>query len=243
MRTFQRTVQQILGLLLLIAENTKHIHIVFQARFRRQQKDWTLHPGHGLVGQWVQFRRNFTKEEAHRAMSLRKPRQHRKHMPKVSIVDGEIITWSSSLLSRGDHYHVMLTIITWSSSSRDRHQVITIIITWSSLSRDHHYHVIIKKRKCSWQFFFNSHYRKFLCLLFSFSLGTANQDRHTRNTATAVANHAPEREEEANSNSDYEGDEWGEEGWQEDEWSNERVSRYIHCWHNITLDIRFLYFA
>ena len=150
-----------------------------------------------------------------------------------------IITWWS--LSRDADYHHVIIIITWSSSSD--HHYYHVIITWSSLSRDHHYHVIIKKRKCSWQFFFNSHYRKFLCLLFSFSLGTANQDRHTRNTATAVANHAPEREEEANSNSDYEGDEWGEEGWQEDEWSNERVSRYIHCWHNITLDIRFLYFT
>jgi hypothetical protein len=33
---------------------------------------------------------------------------------------------------------------------------------------------------------------------------------------------------EANSDSDYEGDEWGEEGWQEDdEWGNEKVCRYI----------------
>ena len=32
---------------------------------------------------------------------------------------------------------------------------------------------------------------------------------------------------ETNSDSDYEGDEWGEEGWQEDEWGNEKVRRYM----------------
>ena len=58
---------------------------------------------------------------------------------------------------------------------------------------------------------------------------TSNQGRTTRDTTTAVPNHASEQASqlETNSDSDYEGDEWGEEGWQEDEWGNEKVRRYM----------------
>ena len=54
----------------------------------------------------------------------------------------------------------------------------------------------------------------------------SNPDRNARNTTTPVANHPPEQDEGTNSDSDYEGDEWGEEGWQEDEWGDEKVSGY-----------------
>ena len=59
--------------------------------------------------------------------------------------------------------------------------------------------------------------------------GTSSPARDARTSITGTANQARNQENqlEANSDSDYEGDEWGEEGWQEDEWGNEKVRRYM----------------
>ena len=59
--------------------------------------------------------------------------------------------------------------------------------------------------------------------------GTSSPARDARTSITGTANQARNQENqlEANSDSDYEGDEWGEEGWQEDEWGNEKVRKYM----------------
>ena len=59
--------------------------------------------------------------------------------------------------------------------------------------------------------------------------GTSSPARDARTSITGTANQSRNQQNqlEANSDSDYEGDEWGEEGWQEDEWGDEKVRRYM----------------